>query len=84
MGVYFFYQKIIKKWYSYVLETNGYDFCQFQGYLYFSNFLNFDMRYPTIPLGTLSKNNPGYLMTYLLIEKILLFTLNFHINVCFL
>ena len=34
----FFDQKIIRKCYLYVLETNGYVFCQFQGYFIFSNF----------------------------------------------
>ena len=33
-----FDQKIFRKCYLYILEVNGYVFCQFQGYFYFSNF----------------------------------------------
>ena len=48
----FFDQKIIRKCYLYILEVNGYVFCEFQGYSYFSNFYkenywNIDDRYLT-------------------------------------
>ena len=52
MGPPGFWPKKFRKCYLYILEVNGYVFCQFQGYFYFSNFYeenywNIDYRYLT-------------------------------------